>query len=434
MGRSVIEVPMQQAEAWSPSVATDATRTVRVALAGCGAVGSAFVRAVAARRDPLAERHGVQVDIRAVLVRDAGRAREVLLPDGVLTADLERFLACDAEVVVEAIGGIEPARRIVETALRRGATVVTANKALLAAHGTALVALARRHGAVLRHDAAVGGGVPILRLIDDALGAGTPRRVRGIFNGTTNFVQSGLEQGEPLDAVLAAARARGFAEADASRDLDGRDAADKLALVAWATYGVAPETLVVRRVSLLPDPARYTALADRVGCAVRQVAECALVDGRVVASVEPVLVPRGGAFARTLDEQNRVEVHAGWTAPLCASGPGAGGLPTATALLSDLLCTRESARRAPGLLAAERDDRRFAWAIEACCEPLALHRLARASGPVRTDSSATRCWMRVEDATAHEVTELLRTLAAAGGDPIAARFDAEPEAEAACPA
>lgn len=397
-------------------------RTVRVAIAGCGAVGSALVHELRVRRSSLADRHGARIDVCAVLVRDVERRREVRLTPGTLDADLERFLAVEADVLVEAIGGIEPARRIVESAIRRGITVITANKALLAAHGPSLVALAERHGAVLRYDAAVGGGVPVLRLIDDALGAGLPRRVTGILNGTTNFVLTGLERGEPLDDVLASARRRGFAEADSSRDLDGRDAADKIAIVAWAAYGVAPADLVVRRTSLLPDPARYSALASRLGCAVRQVAECALVEGQVVANVAPVLVPRDGAFAGTRDEQNRVEVHTGWTAPLCASGPGAGGLPTATALLSDLLCTRGAPVRREGTRVAAVDTRRFAWAVEARCTPIALHQLTSGARVVRTNSTADTCWVLIEDATAPEVEALLRALEERGASPIAARF------------
>lgn len=399
-----------------------ARATVRVAIAGCGAVGSALVRELEARRDALRSRHGLRVELSAVLVRDVDRRRDARLEPGTLGSDVERFLAADADVLVEAMGGITPAREIVEHALRRGMTVLTANKALLAAHGTSLVALAARHGATLRYDAAVGGGVPVLRVIDDALGAGVPLCIRGILNGTTNFVLTRLERGDTLEQALAEARARGFAEADASRDLDGRDAAAKISIIAWAAYGIAPEAVTVRRVSLLPDPSRYSALAARLGGVVRQVAECALVDGEVVASVEPVVVAPSHAFAHTRDEQNRVEVHTGWTAPLCASGPGAGGVPTATALLSDLLATGEAAPRHSRAREAGTDTRRARWAIDARCTPALLHALCERIAVVHTNATADRCWLMVHEVTPAEITRLVDALAHAGASPAAVRL------------
>jgi Homoserine dehydrogenase len=247
--------------------------------------------------------------------------------------------------------------------------------------------------------------------------------VRGILNGTSNYVLSRLERGDALEAALRAARDAGFAEADATRDLDGRDAAAKLALVAWATFGIAPERVVVRRQSLLPDPARFLRLAARLDRTVRQIAECALVDGAVVASVAPLLVDRAGALAATSREQNRVEVHTGWSAPLCASGPGAGGVPTATALLSDLLCTSGQARRITSACAAGVDHRTARWALEIRGAPALLHRLVPASGFVHTDATASCAWTIVEAATPAEVNRVLGLLEDHGADPIAARFD-----------
>ena len=406
--------------------------TVRVALAGCGAVGSALLRELVARRETLARRHDVEVVVTRILVRDADRDRAAPLDRALLTPDVDEFLATDADVVVEAIGGLDPAGRIARVALARGRDVVTANKELLASHGTELTGLAARHRASLRYDAAVGGGVPILRLLDDALGAGTPSVVRGILNGTSNYVLSRLERGDTLDAALSAARTAGFAEADATRDLDGRDAAAKLALVAWATFGIAPERVVVRRQSLLPDPARYLRLAGRLERTVRQVAECALVDGAVVASVEPVLVERGSALAGTSREQNRVEVHTGWSAPLCASGPGAGGVPTATALLSDILSTAGQVRRTASACDAAVDHRSASWALEIRGVPALLHRLVPASGCVHTDATASCAWTIVEGAAPAEIDRLLVLFESLGADPIAARFEAIGTTDAEC--
>ncbi|HEX5971672.1 MAG TPA: homoserine dehydrogenase [Gemmatimonadaceae bacterium] len=413
---SVAEVRRDVVEPWG------STRTVRVALAGCGAVGSALLRALDARQDALARRFGRRVEITRVLVRDLGKQRAADLDHALLTTRLDDFLASEPDVVIEAIGGLDPARRIAEWALCNGRELVTANKELLAAHGTALHALARQHGGTLRYDAAVGGGVPVLRLLDDALGAGTPSRVRGILNGTTNYVLGRLERGCSLDDALVAARDAGFAEADASRDLDGRDAAAKIALVAWAAYGVAPESLDVGRRSLLPDPARYVRLAQRVGGVVRQVAECALTGSSLAASVEPVIVSPASALGRVRDEQNHVEVDTGWSAPLTASGPGAGGAPTATALLADFVCTARPPVR-DGVAGCGPDLRTSDWAIEVVGAPRLLHRAVPKCGLVYTDHAATRAWTVARGLAAAEVDRVLAELRAQGGDAIAARLD-----------
>ncbi|HUQ46530.1 MAG TPA: homoserine dehydrogenase [Gemmatimonadaceae bacterium] len=419
-------------EAWRPPA------TVRIALAGCGVVGSALLRELTARRATLRDRHGVRVVLSRVLVRDVELERAAPFDRTLLTASVDEFLDAEADVIVEAIGGLDPARRIAISALSRGRALVTANKELLAVHGSELASVASRCRTTLRYDAAVGGGVPVLRLLDDALGAGTPTRVRGILNGTSNFVLTKLEEGASLDDALRAARHAGFAEADATRDLDGRDAAAKLALVAWGAFGVAPESVRVRRTSLLPDPARYVRLGERFERSVRQIAECALMDGAVIASVEPVLVERGSAFARTRDEQNRVEVHTGWSAPLCASGPGAGGVPTATALLSDLLATSRPACRAthPGATprvtrggVEGRDPRRSRWALDVRGAPALLHRLVPCSGFVHTDAVARSAWSIIDSATVAEIADVVRALDAAGADPIVVRFDDDAEAD-----
>ena len=414
---SVAEVTGDVLEPWTP------TRTVRVAVAGCGAVGSALLRELTARRDSLERRHGRRVELTGVLVRDLGKERITEVDRALLTTDLDDFLGGEVDVVIEAIGGIEPARRIAEWALAGGRELVTANKELLAAHGTSLHALARQHGGTLRYDAAVGGGVPVLRLLDDALGAGTPTRVRGVLNGTTNFVLDRLERGLALDDALLAAREAGVAEADASRDLDGRDAAAKIALVAWAAFGVAPESLNVSRRSLLPDPVRYVRLAQRFGGVVRQVAECALLDSTVLATVEPVIVAPTSALGRVRDEQNHVEVHTGWRAPLSASGPGAGGTPTATALLADFVCTARPLERRGDARCGGVDARTGDWAIEAAGSPRLLHRAIPRCGLVCTDHHARQAWTIARGLSVSELDLVLDTLRDAGADAIALRLD-----------
>ncbi|HEX6910202.1 MAG TPA: homoserine dehydrogenase, partial [Longimicrobium sp.] len=280
--------------------------------------------------------------------------------------DLDAFLAAaaEADVVVEAIGGLEPALSIARVALGRGKRLVTANKALLAAHGPELAALARRHGGRLDFESAVGGGIPVVRTLRESLSLTGIQAVRGILNGTTNYVLSRLEDGWTFADALADAQARGFAEADPSRDLSGEDAADKLRVLAWLAFGTEPARLDVRRRGLAHGADRLARAARALGGAVRLVAEAARVPEGVAASVEPVLVPAGGDLARTRDEENLVVVESHWNGRVRLAGPGAGGGPTASALLGDLV--RPAARHRPGHRAAAPavpDRRPHAWAV-----------------------------------------------------------------------
>jgi homoserine dehydrogenase len=313
-------------------------RTVRVALAGCGVVGRGLVRLLHESSPAIAARYGVSFKLTRVLVRDVNRDRRVPLDATLFTNDLDLFLADDAEVVVEALGGDEPARTVASAALARGKKFITANKQLVAAHGDALAFLADQNETGLDFGAAVGGSAPVISTLRDLVGASTPLSVRGILNGTSNYVISLLEEGATLDAALASACERGLAEADCAQDLDGRDAAAKLAIVAWIAFGIRPRSLNVRRLPLIPGIVRLVECSAAVGRRLRYVAECIQLPGdRVAASVEPVVVTASSSFARTRLEENRVEIDLGWGSPLSISGPGAGGRPTASALLSDLL-------------------------------------------------------------------------------------------------
>ena len=313
---------------------------VRLALAGCGVVGGGLVRLLHDARDEIASRFGVQFSVTSVLVRNPARDRHVPVPNSLFTSDLNAFLASEADVVVEAIGGEEPAHTIAASALGRGRKFITANKELIAGAGDSLCRLATERGTSLDFGAAVGASAPVISTLRDLLGASPPRAVRGILNGTSNFVITEIERGVSFDAALAAARDRGLAEADCSKDLDGRDAAAKIAITSWVAFGIAPTLLRVRRTSLLPHLPALVRTATALGGKLRLIAECSQLDGdRVVAAVEPVVVSSNSGFARTTGEENRIEIDQGWSAPLTVSGPGAGAAPTAAALLSDLLRT-----------------------------------------------------------------------------------------------
>lgn len=317
-------------------------RLVRVALAGCGTVGNELVRLLRLRGDAIERAHGIRFELARVLVRDPARARPEPVASHLITSDLDAFLddAADADVVVEAIGGLEPAARIAGVALEHGRVFVTANKALVAEKGGQLQESARRGGGSLLYEAAVAGGVPVIRMLRGPLTQTEIRGVRGILNGTSNYLLTRMTAGQRFEAALSEARARGFAEADPSRDLDGRDAADKIRILAWLAFGVDPADVRVRRRGLLPRPDRLVADAAAVGGVVRLLAECtgrAGADDQVEATVEPVILPPDSHAARTEGADNLVAVDTAHSGVIRISGPGAGGAATASAVLADMI-------------------------------------------------------------------------------------------------
>lgn len=316
------------------------TTTIRLAVAGCGTVGGALLDLIDRHGPALARRRGVRYEIARVLVRDVSRPRSGTVLRDSLTSDLDEFLATRADVVVEAIGGTDDAARIARESLRRGRRVVTANKALLRVEGPALAALARAHrgeGATLDFEAAVGGGVPIVRVLRESLGGHGLQRIRGVLNGTTNFILSRVERGVSFADALALAQRAGFAERDPSRDLNGTDAADKIAVLAWLGFGVDPSTLTVRTRGIGPELTADVRRAARRGRALRLVATATQVGGGVYASVAPRVVPASHPFALARDEVNLIQLDSESAGTLTVAGRGAGGAATASALLADIL-------------------------------------------------------------------------------------------------
>jgi homoserine dehydrogenase len=313
-------------------------RTIRLALAGCGVVGGGLVKLLGSSAESLRARHGVRVELVGILVRDVARQRGLSVDQSLFTDDVEEFLAADADVVVEAIGGEEPAHRIAHATLARGRRFISANKEFISAFGSDLHTVACTNDGILQFDAAVGGSVPIIRTIQSALGGTAPASIKGILNGTSNFILTELERGKSYDEALASARRKGLAEDDVSRDVDGRDAAAKIAILSWVAFGIPAGAVRVRTSGIRPDPDRLVRLAAAAGARVRLIAESvALGESRLTTVVEPVVVSPRSSFGQTLLEDNRVEVDLGWGSPLTVSGPGAGGAPTATSLLSDIL-------------------------------------------------------------------------------------------------
>ncbi len=313
----------------------------RIALAGCGTVGDALAALIADRA-----RSGWHAAyLSSVLVRDTGRARpglSALIAQGLVapqavTRDPTAVLRDAPDILVEAIGGIEPARTLVESALRRGIRVVTANKALIAAHGPALLALARAYNTTLDFEGAVAASVPVVRALRTGSAGGDVVRITGVLNGTTNAILDAIASGSTFEAALAAAQADGFAEADPSRDLDGRDAEDKLRVLAWLAFGVAPQQLVVERRGLDAAVVRWAGRVAAQGGRVRLIASIARDGDQYRARIHPERVAADDAWGGVRGAQNRVEIVSAFAGTLTLEGPGAGGHATALAILSDVL-------------------------------------------------------------------------------------------------
>jgi homoserine dehydrogenase len=421
-------------EDFSPGV-TDKPRTVRVALAGCGVVGGGLVRLLHESSDAIAGRFGVRFELTRVLVRDVNRERSLPLDSRLYTNDLDEFLAHDAEVVIEAVGGTEPARTIAYSALKRGKKVITANKELVASYGDTLSDLANENETGLDFGAAVGGSAPVISTLRDLIGTTTPRSVRGILNGTSNFVITQLERGVSLEAALASARQRGLAEADCTRDLDGSDAAAKLAIVAWIAFGIRPASLRVRRTPLIPGLENLVRFASLESARLRLLAECTQLPGhRVATTVEPVIVAPESVFGRTILEENRVEVDLGWSSPLSVSGPGAGGRPTAAALLSDLLRVSPPPNdRGAGLaqFASVPDPREHRWLVATTLDITALRHTAKAGHlpAERFIIDGKRTAIITAPVSFVSLERLTKSLESLNAAPCVARYEAAAETE-----
>jgi homoserine dehydrogenase len=304
----------------------------RIALLGFGTVGSAVARRLTSGPGLFQLTH--ILDRRAASKRGALPAADVLW-----TTRIEDVLESDADVVVELIGSVEPAAGWIRAALLAGKSVVTANKQVMARHGAALLTLAARQGRQLRFEAAVGGAMPIVRTIGDGLAGDRIRRIDAILNGTTNAVLSRMESTHcSIDDALADARSRGLAEADPSADLDGDDAAAKLAILCALAFGLRVEPAQIEVQSTANITAHDLVRARAAGGAIRQIAHADYdyATSTLSAWVAPVTVPLDSIFAGTTGPRNAALVTAEHSGETAISGTGAGGNATAVAIISDL--------------------------------------------------------------------------------------------------
>lgn len=312
---------------------------VRVALLGCGNVGGALAELLCEGAEEIAGRTGVAIELAGIAVADLRRQRPAAVPPALLTDDAKELVERPGvDIVVELIGGLEPARELVEAALRAGRPVVTGNKTLLAAYGAELAALAAENGVDLLYEAAVAGAIPVIRPLRQSLAGERLVRVMGIVNGTTNYILSRMTD-ESMDYAdaLAEAQRLGLAERDPTADVEGHDAAAKAAILAGLAFGVDVVGSDVHREGISGIQADDVAFAAQLGYVVKLLAVAELVDGELSVRVHPAMVTRTHPLASVRGAFNAVFIEGEAAGQLMLYGSGAGGSPSASAVLGDLI-------------------------------------------------------------------------------------------------
>ncbi|MBM4269859.1 MAG: homoserine dehydrogenase [Deltaproteobacteria bacterium] len=324
--------------------ARKAERGVRVALIGWGTIGSGVIQLLRGNGEALAGRLGASVELARVVDIDLERRREVRVPKSLLTNDARAVLADpEIDVVIELMGGLEPARTFVLEAIRSGKSVVTANKALLAHHGREIFAAAEAAGVGFGFEASVGGGIPIIRTLREALGGDRHRAIFGIVNGTSNYILSAMAaEGRGFDDVLADAQRTGLAEANPTYDVDGIDAAHKLALLVQLAFGVHLPLDAIHTEGIRHVDAEDMAYARELGYAIKLLAIAKRHDEGIEARVHPTMIPLEDPLASVQGAFNAVCLLSEALGRSMYYGQGAGMMPTATAVVGDVLdCARD---------------------------------------------------------------------------------------------
>jgi homoserine dehydrogenase len=313
---------------------------IRIGVLGCGNVGAPLVQLIEAQAPSIEARTGLKLEVATVAVRNLSKDRGIALPDGMLTRDAFAVVNDPTiDLVVEVIGGIEPARELISTALANGKPVITGNKELLANVGTELYALADAAGVDLLFEASVAGGIPLMRALRESLRGEPVTRVMGIVNGTTNFILTKMtEEGADYMAALSEAQALGFAERDPTADVEGFDAGAKTAIIATIAFGVKVVAGDVYHEGISRITAADIAVAKRLGYVVKLlgIAE-QLGTGEVAVRVHPAMVPVTHPLASVRESYNAVFVEGRAVGSLMFYGRGAGGSPTASAVLGDVI-------------------------------------------------------------------------------------------------
>lgn len=390
---------------------------VGVGLLGAGTVGGTVIRRLVNDREAIAAKTGLVLDVRRVAVRDLTKQRGFDLPEGVLTGDPQAVVEDPSvQLVVELMGGREPAGDLVLSALAAGKPVITANKELIAARGPELIRAAERSGVPLLFEAAVGGGIPIIRPLSETLAGEPISRIMGIVNGTTNFILTRMaDDGSPYDVAVAEAQALGYSEPDPTADVSGSDAAAKTAILASLAFGtwVGIEDVYHEGIeSVSTADLRYAA---DFGYVIKLLAIAEHSEEGISARVHPVMLPRDHPLAPIRGPMNAIFIESPSIDELLFAGPGAGGEPTATALLGDVIDAGRDllagARVAPRIRFVPRDLIAFehvstAWYVrlEVDDRPGVLAQIAGAFGDAGVSIRSVRQEGRGSGATLNIVT------------------------------
>lgn len=323
--------------------------SVGIGLVGCGTVGTAVAQRLLARQQDIEARAGVRYELRAIAVRSPERTR-ANIPQHLLIADA-RSLAADPaiDVLVECAGGAGDVGETVEAALERGAHVISANKDLIATQGPRLHAIAASCGGTLSYEAAVCAAIPVVRVLSHSLASDEVLSIAGVVNGTTNAILCAMEDGSDYAQALADAQLRGYAEADPSSDVEGHDAAHKLALLAQLAFRCNAVSGQISRLGISHITGRDIARARALGRRIRLIAAARKTARGICAEVAPVLVAEDHPFAQTSGAQNAVRIVARDAGTLLLCGEGAGGAATASAILGDVMTALQAIgeRRSP---------------------------------------------------------------------------------------
>ncbi len=314
-------------------------KPLQIGLAGLGNVGAGVYKNLVRNRDLLRQRTGRELEVRRVIVNDAGKKRAVDVPAKLISTRLEDLIEDDEiSIVVELIGGIDRARWLLSEALKRGKTAVTANKALLAEHGKELFALAEEHGSSIYFEAAVAGGIPIIKTVQESFVGNSIESMIGIINGTSNYILTRMvEAGLSYDEALQEARDLGYAEADPTLDVNGGDAAHKAVILASLSYGRWVPFEKVHMQGIQDVRGADIQFASDLGYAVKLLAVIRLCDaGRIEVRVQPSLVPRGHILANVNGVFNAIAVRGDIVGETLFYGSGAGQDPTSSSVISDL--------------------------------------------------------------------------------------------------
>lgn len=319
---------------------------IRIGLLGLGTVGSGVVKIIQDHQDKLMHQVGCPVTIKKVLVKDIDKKRDADLPKEVLTTEVYDVIDDpEVDVIIEVIGGVEQTKQYLLDALKAKKHVVTANKDLIAVYGSELLAAAKENGCDLYYEASVAGGIPILRTLEEGLSSDRITKMMGIVNGTTNFILTKMiKEKSPYEEVLKEAQDLGFAEADPTADVEGLDAARKMAILARLGFSmdVDLDDVKVKGISRITD--EDISFSKRLGYTMKLIGIAQRDDNKIEVSVQPTLLPDHHPLSAVHNEFNAVYVYGEAVGETMFYGPGAGSMPTATSVVSDLVAVMKNMR------------------------------------------------------------------------------------------